>query len=100
DLFAEAEREDRAIVLVTTAPLAADEPAAPLAAIRAADARAAVQSLQPKPWAADRKIALARLQAMPVAQGSSSIWLADGIDDGAATALAGYLAERGSLRYF
>src|SRR5436305_28299 len=55
DLLAEVGRESRAVVLVTTAPLASDEPPPPLAAIRAADASAAVQSLQPKPWAADRK---------------------------------------------
>src|SRR5580765_5892678 len=48
DLLAEAEREDRAVVLVTTAPLPSDEKQPPLAPIRAADARAAVQALQPK----------------------------------------------------
>src|SRR5438270_13488045 len=50
DLLAEAGREGRAVLLITTAPLASDEPPPPLAAVRAADAGAAVQSLQPKPW--------------------------------------------------
>src|SRR6201993_1273315 len=49
DLLAETEREDRQVVLVTTAPPATNEASAPLAPIRAADARAAVQALQPKP---------------------------------------------------
>src|SRR5438094_9476615 len=40
----EAEREDRQIVLVTTAPPEADEPAPALAPIRAADARAAIDA--------------------------------------------------------
>src|SRR5947207_205678 len=43
DLLKEAEREDRQIVLLTTA-LASDEPPPPLAPIRPADARAAVQA--------------------------------------------------------
>src|SRR5215813_4116108 len=63
DILGEVERENRAVLLVTTAPPASDEPPPPLAAIRAADARAAIQSMQPKPWAADRKAALTRLQA-------------------------------------
>ncbi len=99
DILAEAEREDRQIVLVTTAPLASGEPAPPLAPIRAVDARAAMRALQPKPWPGDRRSALARLRAMPLPQGSTAVWLSDGVDDGAAGALAAYLAGRGSLRY-
>ena len=99
DILAEAERENRQVMLVTSAPLAADEPAPPLAPVRAADARAAVQALQPKPWPDDRQAALARLQALPLRQGSSAVWLSDGVEDGAGAALAGYLADRGSLRY-
>src|SRR5262249_42990292 len=61
ELFAEAEREDRQVVLVTTAPPAAEGPPARLAPVRAADARAEVQALQPKPWPVDRGMALKRL---------------------------------------
>src|SRR6266849_5413084 len=99
DILAEAERESRQIVLVTTAPLTSDEPAPTLAPIRAADARAAVEALAPKPWLGDRQAALARFQAMPLPQGSVSVWLSDGVEDGAAKALADYLAGRGNLRY-
>ncbi len=98
-ILAEAEREDRPIVLVTTAPLASDEPAPPLAPIRAADARAAVEALQPKPWPGDRQVALTRLQAMGLLEGSTAVWLSDGVDDGAAGALAADLAGRGNVRY-
>jgi hypothetical protein len=99
ELLAETEREDRQVVLLTTAPLASDQPFPPLAAIRAADARAAVQALQPKPWPADRKAALARLEAMPLPQGSAAVWLSDGIEDGNGAALADYLAGHGTVRY-
>src|ERR1700724_2820558 len=54
DILAETEREDRQIILVTTAPLASDDPAPVLQPVRAVDARAAVQALQLKPWPADR----------------------------------------------
>jgi hypothetical protein len=110
-ILAEAEREDRPIVLVTTAPFASDEPAPPLAPVRAADARAAVEALQPKPWPGDRRAALRRLQAMALPQGTASVWLSDGVEDSAANgaantapntsagALADDLAGRGTLRY-
>src|SRR5229473_2444891 len=55
DILAEAKREDRQIVLVTTAPPTSDEPAPALAPIRAADARAAVEALAPKPWPGCRR---------------------------------------------
>jgi hypothetical protein len=98
DLLAEAEREDRQVVLVATAPPVTNEPAS-LAPIRAADARAAVQALQPKPWPVDRQAVLARLKALSVADATSAFWLSDGVADGESQALATYLAERGSLHY-
>ncbi|MBV8336813.1 MAG: BatA domain-containing protein, partial [Alphaproteobacteria bacterium] len=99
NLFAEAEREDRQVVLVTTAPNATNEPSAPLAPIRAADARAAVQTMQPKPWPVDRQATLARLQALSLPEADLAVWLSDGVADAQSGALAAYLAERGSLRY-
>jgi hypothetical protein len=99
DILAEAEREDRQIILVTTAPLASDEPAQALQPVRAADARAAVQALQPKPWPADRVTALKRLEAMPLPQGAATVWIGDGIEEGGGAALAAYLAGRGNLRF-
>ena len=99
DLLAEAEREDRQVVLVATAPPVTNEPLAPLGPIRAADARAAVQALQPKPWPVDRRAALARLEALSLAGATSAFWLSDGVADDKSQALAAYLAERGSLHY-
>src|SRR5438034_1031057 len=75
------------------------EPPPALQPIRAADARAAVQALRPKPWPGDRAAALKRLEAMPLPQDSAAVWLSDGVDDGAAAALAAYLVEHGGLRY-
>jgi hypothetical protein len=99
DLLAEAARESRQVVLVTTAPPAGDTALPPLAPIRAADARAAIDVLQPKPWPVDRQAALARLKALSLPDINASIWLSDGIADSGATALAAYLDDLGSLRY-
>ena len=100
DLLAEAEREDRQVVLVTTALNAGDEPAPALRPVRAADARAAVQALLPKPWPTDRRAALTRLEALSLPEANSAIWVSDGIADGRGDAeLAAYLANRGTLRY-
>jgi uncharacterized protein DUF4159/aerotolerance regulator-like protein len=99
NLLAEAEREERQIVLVTTALPASDQPLPPLAPVRAADARAAVAALAPKPWPDDRKTALARLKALPLSEGAGAVWISDDVDEGDAAALAAALAERGELRY-
>ena len=99
DLLAEAGRENRQVVLLTTAPFASDRAAAPLQPVRAADARAAVETLAPKPWGVDRKAALDRLAALPLSDGTAAVWLSDDIDDGNAADFAKALADRGNLRY-
>jgi Domain of unknown function (DUF4159)/Aerotolerance regulator N-terminal len=100
NLLAEAEREGRQVVLVTTAPTGGDTAPPPLAPIRAADARAAIEALQPKPWPVDRQVALARLRKLSLPGANSAIWLSNGLGDaGGAKALAAYLDERGTLQY-
>src|SRR3984893_9855112 len=99
-LLAEVEREDRQVVLVTTAATATDAPPAALTPLRAADASAEVQALLPKPWPVNRRTALARLEALSLPDASSAIWLSDGVaDDGGNEALAAFLVGRGTLRY-
>ena len=110
NLLAEADREGRQIVLVTTAPPAGGQAMPPLAPMRAADARAALRELRPKPWPDDRAAALAQLKALSLPAARSAVWVSDGLaqempgrDAGsgekAAAALARYLKDRGSLRY-
>jgi len=99
DVLAEAEREDRQVILLTTAPNAPDQPAPPLQPVRAADARAAIEALAPKPWPIDRKAALTRLDAASLPGGTGAVWISDEVDDGAASDLAEAISERGRLRY-
>jgi hypothetical protein len=98
DLLVEAQREDRQIILVTTAPPASDQPP-PLAPIRAADARATIEALAPKPWPDDRETALARLKALNLGPHRGAVWISDGIEDGGAATLADYLAGGAGMRY-
>jgi hypothetical protein len=99
DVLNEAEREDRQVVLLATAPLASDQPAPPLQPVRAADARAAIESMAPKPWPVDRKAALARLDALPLSRGTGAVWISDDVDDGATADFTAALAQRGGFRY-
>lgn len=77
-----AERENRSVVLLPTAP-AADAPESILEPLSAGAAREAAQAMQPQPWATDRPAATARLaeqanrEAWPPA---ALIWIADGLD--------------------
>src|SRR5271166_5332193 len=100
NLLGEATREDRQVVLVTTAPSGSDAAAPPLAPTRAGDARAAIEAAEPKPWPVDRQAALARLQKLSLPDANAAIWLSDSVGDGkGAKALADYLDAHGSLYY-
>ncbi|HWK47523.1 MAG TPA: DUF4159 domain-containing protein [Stellaceae bacterium] len=105
-LFAEltdrAEREGRRVLVLPTAPTPAA--VAPPDLLRASDAKAVLQTLQPKPWPVDRAGAAQRLDGLKAAgmslDGAAVLWLADGIDDGAAAAFADRLRAFGSLTYY
>ncbi len=100
NLLDEATREDRQVVLVTTAPSGSDTAPPALAPIRAVDARAAIEAAEPKPWPVDRQAALARLQKLSLPEATAAIWLSDGVGDAnGAKALAVYLDAHGALFY-
>ncbi|MEI7607307.1 MAG: DUF4159 domain-containing protein [Rhodospirillaceae bacterium] len=73
-LLAQAERENRALVVTTTAP-------EPLLAgpVPAAEARRRLMGLEPKPWPTDRKATLAYLNGMSIDGPRRGIWLSDGL---------------------
>jgi hypothetical protein len=106
EIVDQAEREGRAVALLTTAAPESGEPLRASGLMRAAEARGLIQALRPKPWPSDRAAALeaivaeadpaagaVRLTAGPV------IWISDGVEDGAAFALAQRLQRFGSLRF-
>ena len=99
DLIDKAERADRPVVLLTTAPTAADGTMPPSGILRAAQARDIAQAMQPKPWPVARDAARAALGRLSVGGGADVVWLSDGIEGGD-TGFAAALAARGRLRVF
>jgi len=97
DALAQAEREERAVMLVPTAPRAPGEAEPPAGLLTAAEARSVVEALQPRPWPTDRQAALERLAKAGLAAGGTVLWIADGLDQGGAPAIAERLSAYGSV---
>jgi hypothetical protein len=96
-LVDQAERENRQVVLLATAPPPGGEAAPPISMQRAGDARAAADALAPLPWPANRGAALARLDALRL-DNANAVWLSDGLDSEDAFAFAERLNRLGALR--
>ncbi len=97
-LLAQAERETRPVVLLTTAPGELDEPTAVSGLLTAGEARRRLQGVTPKPWPVDRAAALAALEGLDLPGAANVIWLSDGLADGAVQDLALRLQGLGELR--
>ena len=89
-----AARQHRPVMVVTTA----EHPNTNLLDAGAADR--AVQSLEPRPWLAERGTALKALAKVHFTGRPEILWLSDGIDDGKARDTAQALSHLGHLRLF
>lgn len=90
----DAERARAPVFVLLTAP---DLPARdPAEALTAADARALIARLEPKPWRPDRADAARRL-ARTQARFQRIVWISDGLSDAAAQTLASELMQRGPV---
>ena len=96
-LLDRAEREARAVIVLTTAPDALERPPASSGLLSAAEARRLTQALKPKPWPIDRAGALAAVEALELPGSAHVVWLSNGLDDGWAMALAERLQRFGRL---
>src|SRR4051812_422023 len=97
DLVDQAERSNRDLILLPTAPNAAGEKPQPSNLLRPADARRVTQSLAPVPWPTDRAGALEALRGLQVQGSTHTVWLSDGLADGAAQPMAARLQQMGGL---
>lgn len=88
ELLARAERAGRPVIVLPTAPPADGSALAASPLLPAAEARAQVQALEPKPWPTDRAAALEAVKAISRDKVTQAVWLSDGLDDGAGTGLA------------
>lgn len=98
--IAQAEREGRGAVLITTAPSGASEEPTITGVLKPSEARGAVDQLQPKPWPTDRKAAIAGIDGLNFGENKLVLWLSDGLDGPQAKPLAEALLRQGRVRVF
>lgn len=87
-LIQRAERANRPVVLVGTAPAPLDAPAVRRGAMRPDEARTLLRAFRPKPWPTDRAAATTLIDQMQIDPGAYAVWLSDGLEDEGATRLA------------
>jgi len=92
--IAEAERAGAPVFLLLTAPSAPQRD--PGEALTAADAKARIARLEPRPWRPDRADAAQRL-AQTQGAFARIVWITDGIQDAGAEALGAELQRRGPV---
>ncbi|HTH17810.1 MAG TPA: BatA domain-containing protein, partial [Magnetospirillum sp.] len=90
-----AERADRPVLLLPTAPPADGGKVEASTMMPAAQARPLVAALVPKPWKTDRAAATEAVKAIPRDRVAGVVWLSDGIDDGQAQAFGRALQSLG-----
>ncbi len=99
-LIDQAERQRRAVVIVTTAADGTGAIGMPVEMRSAGEARRFLETLQPKPWPTDRQAALAALvgdERAALGQPGHVFWLSDGFDEGNMSARLGSLRSLGTV---
>ncbi|HYG90754.1 MAG TPA: DUF4159 domain-containing protein [Azospirillum sp.] len=97
DIINQADRQSRQVIVLTTAAPASGDKIAASSALPPVEARRVVQALEPHPWPTDRAAALEAVKALQVTGSTHAVWLADGVGDGNAQALATALQRLGSV---
>jgi len=97
ELTDQAERDNRPMVLLTTAPEPGNEPPVALGPQRPAEIRTKIQALQPHPWPSDRAAALAAFEPLQLTGSAETVWISDGLEDAAIAPLAERLQRLGSV---
>lgn len=93
--IASADRADRAVMLLTTAPAGSGAAPGTGSLATPADARAAVAALAPKAWPTDRAGLVKALGDLNLPGGTDVVWIADGIEPERDTSFGAFgLAER------
>ncbi len=96
-LIDRAERDGRAVVVVTTAPAEAGASRPPAQMLSAGDARTVIEALQPKPWPTARAAAREHLSGLAVPRPGPVMWLSDGLEDGDTAAFVAALRRLGTV---
>ena len=80
-LIDRAERGNRPIIMLATAPGEAGQPPQPSGLMRAAEAKSMAGALQPKSWPVDRQAAAGSLEGLEGRGIGLIVWLSDGLQD-------------------
>jgi len=97
NLLDQAERANRPVAVVTTAPRGPGDKRAQDSLMTAEAAREVLQAIEPKPWPVDRLGALSVIEDIDVQGDTQVIWMSDGADHGQAARFAEALKTVGTL---
>ena len=97
ELVGQADRQNRPVILLTTAPPASGETIKASPPLPPAEARRLIQALEPLPWPTDRAAALEVVRGLAAKGSAHTVWLSDGLGDRSARALAETLQRMGSV---
>lgn len=100
DILDRAEREERPVMILTTAPTVTGEAPRASRLMRAAEARALAGAIVPKSWPVDRAAALAALDGITFDQQAAIVYLSDGIEDGQSFPLLERLQRIGAVEFY
>ncbi len=100
DLIDRAEREERPVMLLSTAPSLTGEAPRASRLMRATEARTLATAIEPKPWPTDRGASLAALENTGLSGQASVVYLSDGLNDDKVTALVERLQRIGPVEFF
>ena len=97
NLLDQAERGNRSVAVVTTAPRGSGDKRPQQSVMAPAAAREVLLAMTPKPWATDRQAALSVIKEIGLQGDPQIIWLSDGADHGTAAAFAAALQKVGTV---
>lgn len=97
-VITQAKREDRGVIILTTAPTGDARAALVSGVLKPDDARGRVDALRPKPWPSDRSAAAAALEKLKSTGNATVLWLSDSLSHADSAPFIETLRNYGSVR--
>jgi hypothetical protein len=97
-VITQAKREDRGVIILTTAPTGDARAALVSGVLKPNDARGRVDALRPKPWPSNRRAAAAALVKLKSTGNATVLWLSDSLSHADSAPFIETLRNYGSVR--